>query len=158
MLLMFELIPPLLFRRSLKLLAGRVSQVDLLCYNVYLSSNGVKYSEANSALLIPRHSRQSKSRGEMAAKTLDVAVWLRIVWVLAPNVQSRSGCKDDIGHYVRNTRIRVCNDHMYRFNSTPAVYVPLVVVLARIPHHWLPLQSLISFSGGNVSSASTKSC
>lgn len=78
MLLMFELISPLLCRRSLKLLAGRVSQVDLLCYNVYLSSNGVKYSEANSALLIPRHSRQSKSRGEMAAKTLDVAVWLCI--------------------------------------------------------------------------------
>lgn len=40
--------------------------------------NGVKYSEANSALLIPRDSRQSKSRGEMAAESLDVAVWLCI--------------------------------------------------------------------------------
>lgn len=82
----------------------------------------------------------------MAAEALDVTVWLCIfqmnnnvfsVWVLAPNVQSRSGCKDHIDHYVRNTWIRVCNDRTYRFNSTPAVYVPLVVVLARIPHHWL---------------------
>lgn len=139
----------------------------VIMYLCQAPGNGVKYSEANSALLIPRDSRQSKSRGEMAAEALAVAVWLCIfqmnnnvvsVWVLAPNVQSRSGCKDDIDHYVRNTWIRVCNDRTYRFNSTPAVYVPLVVVLARIPHHWLPLQSLISFSGGNVSSSSPKSC
>lgn len=50
----------------------------VIMYLCQAPGNGLKYSEANSALLIPRNSRQSKSRGEMAAKTLDVAVWLCI--------------------------------------------------------------------------------